>query len=112
MTHSREINRPIKGKWYQSRHMVAQSPVVECAVVGLADERWGQAVAAAIVSASGDLPDTAQLESFLRDRLAGYKLPRRFELWDGPLPRTASGKLLRRVVRERLARDEAPPAAR
>jgi len=92
--------------------LAAHPSVVECAVVGLADERWGQAVVAAIVSASGDLPDTAELESFLHDRLAGYKRPRRFELWDGPLPRTASGKLLRRVVREQLARDDAPPAAR
>lgn len=92
--------------------LAAHPAVVECAVVGLADERWGQAVAAAIVSASGALPAAAELESFLRERLAGYKLPRRFELWDGPLPRTASGKLLRRVVREQLARDETPPAAR
>jgi O-succinylbenzoic acid--CoA ligase len=90
----------------------AHPAVLECAVVGLADERWGQAVAAAIVSASGALPAAAELESFLRERLAGYKLPRRFKLWDGPLPRTASGKLLRRVVREQLARDETPPAAR
>ncbi len=92
--------------------LAAHHAVAECAVVGLADERWGQAVAAAVVTSSGEPLDVAGLEAFLRERLAGYKLPRRFELWEGPLPRTASGKLLRRVVRERLASGERAPGAR
>lgn len=83
--------------------LVAHPAVGECAVVGLPDERWGHVVVAAIVPAVGEIPDAADIGSFLRGRLAGYKLPRRVELWEGPLPRTASGKLLRRTVRERLA---------
>ena len=90
--------------------LAAHPAVAECAVVGLPDERWGQIVVAAIVPA-GDRPLRAsELEAFLRRRLAGYKLPRRLEPWEGSLPRTASGKLLRRSVRERLAGgDPAPP---
>ncbi len=83
--------------------LAAHPAVEECAVVGLPDERWGQIVVAAIAGAGGDTPEASLLEAFLRERLAGYKLPRRIEAWDGPLPRTASGKLLRRAVRERLA---------
>ncbi len=83
--------------------LAAHSAVAECAVVGLPDERWGQVVVAAIVPAEGESPDASAIEAFLRERLAGYKLPRRIEVWEGPLPRTASGKLLRRAVRERLA---------
>ncbi len=93
--------------------VIASHPaIVECAVVGLTDERWGQAVTAAIVLMRGVRLDIAELESFLRGRLAGYKCPRRFEWWEGPLPRTASGKLLRRVVREQLVRGSLPPSVR
>ena len=91
--------------------LAAHPAVRECAVVGLPDERWGELVVAAIVCAAPDVPAGSSLEAFLRERLAGYKVPRRIEVWDGPLPRTASGKLLRRTVRERLrARDRARPA--
>ncbi|MQC18167.1 MAG: o-succinylbenzoate--CoA ligase [Chloroflexi bacterium] len=81
--------------------LLALPGVRECAVVGLPDDRWGQVVAAAIV---GDA-DIEALPSLLRDHLAGYKMPRRFVAWDGELPRTASGKVQRHLVRERLAKD-------
>ncbi len=83
--------------------LLAHSAVAECAVVGLPDREWGAVVAAVIVPAGGCAVDGAALEAHLRERLAGYKLPRRFVLSAEPLPRTATGKLLRRVVRERLA---------
>lgn len=75
--------------------------VAECAVVGLPDDRWGHVVAAAIV---GDANLDA-LPELLRGRLAGYKVPRRLVAWPGALPRTASGKVQRHLVRERLASD-------
>lgn len=78
--------------------------VSEAAVVGLPDARWGQVVAAAIVT-SGEI-DAGPLGLFLRGRLAGYKLPRVVERVDS-LPRTASGKLQRRLVREALAASRA-----
>ncbi|MSQ41632.1 MAG: 2-succinylbenzoate-CoA ligase [Dehalococcoidia bacterium] len=82
--------------------LLALPGVDECAVVGLADREWGQAVAAVVVPAPGAMLAPAVLLGALRGQLAGYKLPRRLEVSGEPLPRTASGKLLRRVVRERL----------
>ncbi len=91
--------------------LAAHPAVQECAVVGLPDERWGQVVVAAIVCPGPDVPAGSSLEAFLRGQLAGYKVPRRIEVWEGPLPRTASGKLLRRRVREGLTDgDRARPA--
>jgi O-succinylbenzoic acid--CoA ligase len=72
--------------------------VREAAVVGLPDARWGQAVAAAIVPEREAAPGWDELEGWLRARIAGYKLPRRW-LAVAELPRTASGKLQRHLVR-------------
>ncbi len=71
-------------------------------MVGLPSDEWGSLVAAVVVPVAGRRAETAALEAHLRARLAGYKLPRRLEFSAEPLPRTASGKLLRRLVRERL----------
>lgn len=70
--------------------------VAEVAVVGLADERWGQRVHALIVSPTG--VDADQLDTWCRDQLAGYKCPRSYELVD-TLPRNAVGKVLKHVLR-------------
>jgi O-succinylbenzoic acid--CoA ligase len=72
--------------------------VRDCAVVGVPDERWGALVTAVV---TGDADPDALAEP-LRRVLAGYKVPRRFERWDEELPRTASGKLQRHLVRARL----------
>ncbi len=83
--------------------ILAHAGVREVAVVGLPDARWGGAVCAVVVPEDGSGLEAEVLAAWLRSRLAGYKVPRRLELWPGEaLPRTASGKLLRRLVRERL----------
>jgi O-succinylbenzoic acid--CoA ligase len=71
----------------------------QAAVVGLPDARWGQVVAAAVVAEPGF--DAAALDSWLRSRLAGYKVPRVIRCVES-LPMTASGKAQRRLVRELL----------
>jgi O-succinylbenzoic acid--CoA ligase len=79
--------------------------VADAAVVGLADEEWGERVAAlvAVEGASGsERPTPDEIESFARDRLAGYKLPRTVAVV-AQLPRTASGTVDRAAVRDRLA---------
>ncbi len=76
----------------------AHPNVREAAVVGLPDERWGQIVAAAIVFEPGAATGWDVLEGWLRERLAAYKVPRRWRLAD-QLPRTTSGKLQRHRVR-------------
>ena len=83
--------------------LLAFPGVDECAVVGVPDERWGALVVAVIGSAS-DI-DRPAVEAHLRAALAAYKVPRRIEVTGNPLPRTASGKVQRHLVRERLLRE-------
>ncbi len=80
--------------------LLAFAGVEECAVVGVPDERWGALVVAVVLGAP-DL-DLATIEAHLRATLAGYKVPRRIETATEALPRTASGKVQRHLVRARL----------
>ncbi|MDA1239926.1 MAG: o-succinylbenzoate--CoA ligase [Chloroflexi bacterium] len=82
--------------------LLALHGIEECAVVGLPDDRWGQVVVAAVVGAA----DFDRMPGLLRDRLAGYKVPRRIVRWEGDLPRTASGKIQRHLVRDALVRQD------
>lgn len=81
--------------------MLRHPGVREAAVVGLPDTRWGQVVVAAVVP-GGEL-DAAELQEWMRARIAGYKVPARIEIVPS-LPMTASGKVQRRLVRELLKR--------
>jgi acyl-CoA synthetase (AMP-forming)/AMP-acid ligase II len=81
---------------------LAQHPDVdEVAVIGVPDERWGETVKALVVPRAGAAADADELVAFARTRLAGYKLPRSIE-FVGALPRTPSGKVLKRELRERF----------
>ena len=77
--------------------------IEECAVVGVPDERWGALVVAVLVPGAGAALDVAAVDAHLRARLAGNTVPRRIEVAADPLPRTASGKVQRHLVRSRLA---------
>ena len=73
--------------------------VVDAAVVGLADEDWGERVTALVV-ADGS-PSGADIREFCRERLASYKLPKTVE-FGTEIPRTASGTVDREAVREQF----------
>jgi acyl carrier protein len=78
--------------------------VAEAAVLGVPHEVLGQDVAAAVVL---DAPtEAAELRSFVRQRLGEHKVPRHVLFVDG-LPRNASGKVLKRELRERFAQQPA-----
>jgi fatty-acyl-CoA synthase len=72
--------------------------VADCAVIGVPDDRWGEAGRAFVVVNDGHHLEQAEMERFLSDRLARYKVPRSLVLVDS-LPRTASGKLLKKALR-------------
>ncbi len=65
--------------------------VADAVVVGLPDERWGQAVTAVVAPRAGSAPTLEELRAFARGRLAAYKLPHRVVTVD-TVERTASGK--------------------
>jgi long-chain acyl-CoA synthetase len=78
--------------------------VADCAVFGVPDPADGEAVIAAVVPATPGGPvDPAELIALVGDRLASYKRPRRVVLTD-EIPRLPSGKVLRRVLKERYGR--------
>jgi o-succinylbenzoate---CoA ligase len=79
--------------------VLAEHPdVMEVAVVGRPDARWGELVSAVVVAKAGAQLDCEDLRTHCARYLAAYKLPRHLELVAGPLPRTSSGKLLRREL--------------
>ncbi len=73
--------------------------VLEASVVGIPDAYRGETIKAYIVSRSGSPLDLDDLNAFCRQRLAGYKVPRFYEVVDS-LPKSAVGKILRRVLRD------------
>jgi malonyl-CoA/methylmalonyl-CoA synthetase len=78
-------------------------PAIEdCAVVGLADEEWGERVAAAVVPTPGAAPSSDELRRFTKERLAAYKAPREVLLVRA-LPRNVLGKVEKPRVKELFA---------
>lgn len=72
--------------------------VHQAAAVGLSDSRWGERLVAVIV-AGRSLPTSDALSTFLRSRLASYKIPKAY-FWTESLPRTTTGKLDRRRLKD------------
>lgn len=73
--------------------------ILEAATIGFPDEKWGEVVGAVLVVKKGETIDEQELETFCRERLAGYKLPRKY-VYSDELPRNASGKILKYQLRE------------
>ncbi|MGV9296119.1 class I adenylate-forming enzyme family protein [Amycolatopsis sp. NPDC003676] len=73
--------------------------VAECIVAGLPDPDYGQIVAAKVVLRAESEVDADGLRGYLADRLARYKVPTAWFLTRDPLPRNATGKVVRRLVR-------------
>ena len=78
----------------------AHVAVFECAVVGAPDDKWGEVPAALVVLKPGEELAAEDLLTFLEARLAKFKMPRIVRFVDGQLPKTGTGKILKRELRE------------
>jgi long-chain acyl-CoA synthetase len=76
--------------------------VREVAVFGVPDPQWGELVMACVVLKLGATLTADDLIAFCRRSLASYKLPRRVEFLETDLPKSSSGKMLKRTLRERF----------
>jgi acyl-CoA synthetase (AMP-forming)/AMP-acid ligase II len=77
--------------------------VLEAAVVGVPDEKWGESVKAVVVLKQGAAASEEEIIDFCKGYLASYKKPRSVEFWDN-LPKTGSGKVKKNEIRERYWR--------
>jgi fatty-acyl-CoA synthase/long-chain acyl-CoA synthetase len=77
----------------------AHPEVYDVAVIGIPSEEWGESVHAVVVPQPGASPSAEAIVAFARKHLAGYKVPRSVSFLS-ELPRTGSGKILKRVLRE------------
>jgi len=79
--------------------------ILDVAVFGVPDDEWGERVHAVVQPKAGEAIDLDELRAFAGERLARYLQPREYELRD-ELPRTESGKLLKRILRDEHWRDQ------
>jgi fatty-acyl-CoA synthase len=75
--------------------------IADVAVIGLPDERWGEAGCAVVVTTPGQTLEPDDVIDFCRDKLARFKIPSDVKFID-ELPRNATGKVLKRVLREQF----------
>ena len=73
--------------------------ILEAAVFGVPDDKWGEAVWAVIVPREGSELEPAQVIEFCRERIAGYKVPKGIDVQLEPLPKSGPGKVLKRELR-------------
>jgi acyl-CoA synthetase (AMP-forming)/AMP-acid ligase II len=79
--------------------LFGHSAVADVAVIGIPDDKWGEAVKAFVVKKPGAEVTPDELMSFARERIASYKVPRSIDFID-TLPRTPTGKILKRELRK------------
>ena len=82
------------------RAIFAHPAVLECAVVSAPDPQWGEVPAAFVVLKPGQELSEPQLCEFLQARIAKFKMPRRFHFSVDALPKTGTGKIIKRELRE------------
>lgn len=75
------------------------SAIADAAVIGIPSEQWGEAIMAFLVLREGESVTADEMIEFCRERLAGFKIPRKIEVLE-EIPRNTSGKVLKKDLRE------------
>ena len=87
--------------------VAAHESVFDCACIGVPDDKWGEKVVAVVTLKSNETGESVSgddLRSFCRNRIAGYKIPKQvFFIDDDEMPRTPTGKILHRKLREKFS---------
>ena len=83
--------------------------IKDVAVIGVPDQKWGEAVCAVVVLQTHHQASESEIRDWCRERLAGFKRPRHVIFIEGTeMPRTNTGKILHRVLRDRLIAGDNP----
>lgn len=85
---------------------ISQIPeVLECAVVGVPDEKWGEAIKAVVALKQADSISEEEIIAYVRQKLANYKVPKTVE-FVAELPKSGAGKILKRNLRDQYWQKE------
>jgi fatty-acyl-CoA synthase len=97
------------GEWISSMELenaiMAHPDVLEAAVIGVADERWGERPLATVVLAEGSTATAADLREFLAGRVPRWQLPERWS-FIAEVPKTSVGKFAKTKIRDSYARGD------
>lgn len=85
--------------------LAAHPDILEAAVLGVADDKWGEVGCACVIAKPGRTPQEADVIAFCKDRLAKYKIPKSMKLL-GEFPRTPAGKVRKHILRTTLSAAE------
>jgi len=83
--------------------LYSQPKILECAVIGVLDEKWGESVKAVVVCKPGEQLTEQEVIEYCKQHLASYKKPKSVDFVDS-LPRSSVGKVLKRVLKERYGK--------
>ncbi|MEM6415947.1 MAG: AMP-binding protein [Pseudomonadota bacterium] len=79
--------------------------VQDCAVIGIPDEKWGEAVTAVVEAVEGEIVDSDEVISMCKEKLGSVKAPKTVHVWE-QLPRSPVGKVLKKEIRRKFWRGE------
>ena len=85
--------------------LLSHPAVADCAVIGLPHDTWGEMVTGVVIKAPGASVKEEDLISYCKERIAGFKVPKRIIWTDGPLPRTPTGKVTKFVLVEQYSNE-------